>query len=107
MYPVQVALGVHCLLALKFTNFGETMRFKATSFSVLVLNAKGGEIKAKETGSTTTCVFQKVLWFELVFFITALFAAKRSPLIAKLFSYGGEIFLVRRWGVWYLNKTSL
>jgi hypothetical protein len=67
MYLVQVALGVHCLLALKFTIFGEAMRFKATSFSVLVLNAKGGEIKAKETGSTTTCVFQKVLWFELVF----------------------------------------
>jgi hypothetical protein len=32
---------------------------KATSFSVFVLNAKGVEIKAKATGSTTTCEIQK------------------------------------------------
>jgi hypothetical protein len=75
MYLVQVALGVHCLLALKFTIFGEDMRFKATNFSVLVLIAKWKEIKAKETGSTTTCVFQKVLWFELVFLIKTLLTA--------------------------------
>jgi hypothetical protein len=31
------------------------MRFKATTFSVLVLNANGGQIKAKATGSTATC----------------------------------------------------
>jgi hypothetical protein len=38
------------------------MRFlKATSSFVLVLNAKGGEFKAKETGSTTTCEFFKNL----------------------------------------------
>jgi hypothetical protein len=68
------------------------MRFRVTSFSVLVLNAKGGEIKAKAIGSTTTCEFQKLLCFELDF------AAKRSPLIAKLFSYGGEIFLMVKGG---------
>jgi hypothetical protein len=42
---------------------------KATSFYVLVLNAKGREIKAKATGSTTTCEFQKqimlVFWSKL------------------------------------------
>jgi hypothetical protein len=56
--------------------FGEAMRFKATSFSVLVLNAKGGEIKAKATGSTVTCVFQKILCFELVFLIKTLLIAR-------------------------------
>jgi hypothetical protein len=76
MYLVQVALGVHCLLALKFAIFGEEMRFKATSFSVLMLNAKVGEIKTKATGSTTTCVFQKVLCFELVFFIKTLLTTR-------------------------------
>jgi hypothetical protein len=61
-----------CLLALKFAIFGEAMRFKATSFSILVLNAKGGEIKLKSTGLTTTCVFQKVLCSKLVFLIKTL-----------------------------------
>jgi hypothetical protein len=76
MYLIQVALGVHCLLALKFTIFCDAMRFKATSFSVLVLNAKGGEIKAKATGSTVTCEFKKVLCFELVFFIKTFLTAR-------------------------------
>jgi hypothetical protein len=34
-------------------NFVRQWGFKDTSFSVLVLNAKGGEIKAKAVGSTT------------------------------------------------------
>jgi hypothetical protein len=72
----------------------EALRLKATSFSILVVNAKGGEIKTKATRSTTTCEFQKVVCVELVFFIKTLLTAKRSPLIAKLFSYGGESFLM-------------
>jgi hypothetical protein len=36
-------------------NFGKAMGLKATSSSVSVLNAKGGEIKAKATRSATTC----------------------------------------------------
>jgi hypothetical protein len=48
------------LIALSFTyDFCEAMRFKRpNSSSVLVLNAKGGEIKAKATGSAITCEFQ-------------------------------------------------
>jgi hypothetical protein len=76
MYLVQVAIGVHFLLALKFAIFYEAMRFKATCFFVLVLNAKGGEIKAKATGSTATCVFQKIFCFELVFLIETLLIAR-------------------------------
>jgi hypothetical protein len=54
---------------------------------------KGEKIKAKATRSTATCEFQKVFVFELVFLIKTLLIAKRSPLIAKLFSFGGVIFL--------------
>jgi hypothetical protein len=32
---------------------------RAKNDPILVLNAKGGEIKAKSNGSTTTCEFQK------------------------------------------------
>jgi hypothetical protein len=56
------------------------------------------EIKAKATESTTTCEFQKDLCFELVFLIKTLLIAKRSPMIAKLFSYGGEIFIMGNGG---------
>jgi hypothetical protein len=48
------------------------MRFNATSFSVLVLNAKRGEIKAKATLSTATYEFQNLLCFELVILIKTL-----------------------------------
>jgi hypothetical protein len=49
--------------------------FKATSFSVLVLNAEGGKIKAKATRSTTTCEFEKLLclWItKIIVFSTCL-----------------------------------
>jgi hypothetical protein len=50
-----------------------------------VLNAKGGEIKAKATGSATTCEFQNFSVVRiLVFFIKTL-------LFQKLLSYEGEI----------------
>jgi hypothetical protein len=50
-----VAFGFIC-------NFCETMGLKRpNSSSVLVLNAKGGEIKAKATELTTTCEFFKIL----------------------------------------------
>jgi hypothetical protein len=40
------------------------MRLKGPkSSSVLVLNARGGEIKAKATGSATTCEVFKNTWF--------------------------------------------
>jgi hypothetical protein len=46
-YHVQVVLGVHCLLAFNSQFFGKAMMFKVTSFSILVLNAKGGENKGQ------------------------------------------------------------
>jgi hypothetical protein len=44
------------------------MRLKATSFSLLVLNAKGGETNAKATGSTATCEFKKCLFLTRLFY---------------------------------------
>jgi hypothetical protein len=49
----QVALDVYCFFLLLIRNFVRQWGFKDTSFSILVLNAKGGEIKAKAAGSTT------------------------------------------------------
>jgi hypothetical protein len=43
MYFVQAALGVSLSFALNLQFFGEAKRFYDTSFSVLVLNTKGGE----------------------------------------------------------------
>jgi hypothetical protein len=50
------------LIALGFTcDFCEAIGLKwPNSSSVLVLNAKGGEIKAKATRSATACEFQKI-----------------------------------------------
>jgi hypothetical protein len=54
-----------------------------------------------------TSELQKALCFELVFLIKTLLTAKRSPLIAKLFSYEGEIRLMGgRENFLYLVKTS-
>jgi hypothetical protein len=44
--------------------FGEAMGLK--NDPVLVLNAKGGEIKAKANGSATTCEFLKTIELELL-----------------------------------------
>jgi hypothetical protein len=62
MYFVQVALGVSLPFCSQFAIFGEAMRFQATSVSILVLNAKGGENKAKAIGSTTTYEFQNFVF---------------------------------------------
>jgi hypothetical protein len=58
------------------------MGFKGPNSShVLVFNAKGGEIKAKATGSTTTCEFFKS------FSVRILYCKNRS-LMGEKFDYG-------------------
>ena len=72
--------------------------------SFFVLNAKGKKIKTKATRSAATYAFQKVLCFELVFFIKTLLTdqnplnIKRSPLIAKLLSCREETFIMGKGG---------
>jgi hypothetical protein len=103
MYLVQVALGVHCLIALNLQFLVRQWGFKATSFFYFGAYCQRGEIKVKATRSTTIYKFQKLLSFELVFFDQNPINTKRSPLVTKLLSCGGEIFLTRKWeafGFW-------
>jgi hypothetical protein len=59
---------------------------------VLVLNAKGGEIKAKANGSANHMCISKNCRVRI-------FVFNQNPLIAKLFSYGGEFSLWEKGGV--------
>jgi hypothetical protein len=91
----QVALSVSLPFALNLQFFGEEMRLKATSFSVLVLNAKGEKLRPKQLDQPPLRVL-KVFVFWSCLFIKTLLMAKKSPPIAKLFSYGGETFLMEK-----------
>jgi hypothetical protein len=66
--------------------FGEAGVKGAKNDPVLVLNAKGGEIKAKANGSATTCEFLKTIELEL------LICPKYS--YCKIWSLTGENFLL-------------
>jgi hypothetical protein len=50
LYSVPSCPSCFIAFFLLICYFGEAMRLKTTSFSILVLNAKWGEIKAKATG---------------------------------------------------------
>jgi hypothetical protein len=57
---LQVHLHISYCLLLLIDNFGEAMRLKGPKNDpVLMLDAKGGEIKAKANGSATTWEFWK------------------------------------------------
>jgi hypothetical protein len=62
--------------------------FKATNFSILVFNAKVGEIRDKATGSTTTCEFQKNFKKNIVFSTCLLI----KTLFCKTTLLWGEIY---------------
>jgi hypothetical protein len=85
-----------------------------TSSSGLVLNAKGGEIKAKATGSANHLWISKEFQNFSVWFLVF----DQNPLIANLFSYGGEIWLWKKgeflafdqiysWKIFWFAKTSV
>jgi hypothetical protein len=71
-----------------------------TSSSVLVLNAKGGEIKVKATGSANHLWISKIVALDPWCLIKTL-------LLQKLFSYGGEIRLWEKGEFWHLIKFTL
>jgi hypothetical protein len=74
---------------------------KATSSSILVLNAKGGEIKAKATRSATTCEFFKKNSVSILVFLSKHSYCKNYSLVGEKFDYG------KRESFWLLIKTSL
>jgi hypothetical protein len=57
-----------------------------------VLNAKGGEIKAKANGSATTCEFLKTIELELV-------DLSKMLVLQNLVSCGGEFMIMGKGGV--------
>jgi hypothetical protein len=57
-----------------------------------VLNAKGGEIKAKANGSATTCEFLKTIELELV-------DLSKMLVLQHLVSCGGEFMIMGKGGV--------
>jgi hypothetical protein len=58
-----------------------------------VLNDKGGEIKAKATGSATTCAFFKIS-VSILGFLSKPSYCKNCSLVGEKFNYGkkGEFF---------------
>jgi hypothetical protein len=64
-----------------------------------VLNAKGGEIKSKATGSATTCEFQKNSE-SILGFLSKLFYCKNCSTVGEKFDYE------KKGSFWYLTKTS-
>jgi hypothetical protein len=84
--PMSLSVFSHCLRFYLWFLWGNGVK-RPKSSSVLVLNAKGQEIKAKATGSATTCVFFKILvWVYLVF--------DQNPFIAKIaLLWGGNLIM--------------
>jgi hypothetical protein len=68
---------------------------RANNDPVLVLNAKGGEIKAKANGSATTWGILKIVELELLICQNTL-STKTWPLMGENFNYGkkGEFWLL-------------
>jgi hypothetical protein len=60
---------------------------RPNSSSILVLNAKGGEIKAKATGSATTCEFQNFS-VSILGFLSKPFYCKNCSLMDEKFDHG-------------------
>jgi hypothetical protein len=85
------------------------MRFlKATISFVLVLNAKGGKLKTKTTGSTITCEFFKKLSEGEKFAKGILGFLSKSSYCKKLLSCGRRNLIMGKGGsFWLFVKTSL
>jgi hypothetical protein len=90
-----IAFGLTC-------DFCKAMGFKRpNSSSALVLNAKGGEIKAKATGLATTCVFFKNISMRILGFRSKPSYCKNCSFMGRELDYGKRVSFL------YLIKTSL
>jgi hypothetical protein len=88
------------------------MRLKGPKvISFLVLNAKGGEIQAKENGSANHLWISKIVELESMF-------CPKSSYCKKLVSYGEELWLwqngeflalvrIYSWNIFLFAKTSV
>ena len=66
-----------------------------------MLNAKGGEIKAKANGSATTCEILKTIVLELLIC--------QNTLVGKMFDYGkkGEFLALDQFFNWNISLCAL
>jgi hypothetical protein len=93
-------------------HFGEPMGLKGPKRSpVLVLNAKGGEIKAKANGSANHLWISKIVELESLCLIKTLLLQNRS-LMGEKFRYGkkGEFVAfdqIYSWKISWFAKTSV
>jgi hypothetical protein len=73
---------------------------RAKNDPILVLNAKGGEIKAKANGSATTCEILKIVELELLICQNT-FIVKIWPLVGRIYYYG------KRGSFWIFDQFLL
>jgi hypothetical protein len=73
---------------------------RAKNDPILVLNAKGVEIKAKANGSATTCEILKIVELELLICQNT-FIVKIWPLVGRIYYYG------KRGSFWIFDQFLL
>jgi hypothetical protein len=81
--------------------------YRAKNNPILVLNAKGGEIKAKANGSSTTCEFLKTIELELLIYPKYSYS-KNWPLVGENFDYGkkGEFLALDQFFSWNISRFA-
>jgi hypothetical protein len=69
-----------------------------------VLNAKGGEIKAKSNGSATTCKILKIVELELLICQNTLIV-EIWPLMGRIYDYGkrGSFWIFDQFRSWNIS----
>jgi hypothetical protein len=95
--PPSSYLCSHCLFALNWHFWWGNGVKGPKMISVLVLNAKGGEIKAKATGSANHLWILKTIELEF-------FTCPKILLLHNLVSCGGEFWLWGKGGVLALDQ---
>jgi hypothetical protein len=81
--------------------------YRAKNDPVLVLNAKGGEIKAKVNGSATTCEISKRVELELLICQNTLIV-KIWSLVGRMYDYGkrGEFLALDQFFHWNISLCA-
>jgi hypothetical protein len=100
MYLVLSSFYVLIAFSLQFDILVRQWDYRAKSYPVLVINAKGGEIKAKANGLANHLWILKIV--ELVNFENSrvrISILSKILLLQNLVSYGGEFWLREKGGV--------
>jgi hypothetical protein len=89
----QVHFHARIAFLILLEDFGEAMGLKGQTDPILVLDAKGGENKAKaRNGSATTWEFWKIVELELLF-------CQNTLIVSFLFDYGKKGEFLKLWSI--------